>query len=81
MVYNSYGGMMGTNTGGMTGMNVGNNSSLLSMLQKVVTEMDDMKEKLKNHNLLSHKHILVSFLFSTIFSRIILKIYFCISFD
>ena len=39
--------MMGMNVGGVMGINAGNNSGLLSMLQKVVTEMDEMKEKLK----------------------------------
>ena len=41
------GGMMGMNTGRMMGTNVGNNIKLLSMLHKVVMEMDEMKEKLK----------------------------------
>ena len=51
--------MMRMNIGEKIGMNAVNNIVLLSMIQKAVTEMDEMKETFKNHNLLPHEHILV----------------------
>ena len=44
------GGMMGMNTEETMEMNGGNNSGIVIMLQKVVSEMEEMREKLEKNN-------------------------------